>query len=267
MPRTHGSALITGASAGIGEAIARQLAREGTPLVLVARRRERLEALAAELGVPSLCVAADLSTLEGCAEVERAVRSAGVEVGMLVHSAGFGLLGSFTALDRARMLEMVDLNCRALVDLCGRFVPDMVARGRGGVVVVSSTVAFQGAPWVSTYGATKGFDLLFAEGLWGELRGTGVDVLALCPGPTRTEFAAVAGLDNQPPELVWSTPEAVARAALDGLGRRVVVVPGWLNWLASVAVRLGPRSLSTWVAGQLMFRTSPRLSQPSGARP
>lgn len=259
MPRYPGSALITGASAGIGAAFARLLAQEGMPLVLVARRRARLDALAAELGVPCVVVEADLSRPEGPAQVQAAVEAAGVEVGLLVLNAGVGTLGPLVGTPHERLLQMVDLNCRAVVDLSARFVPGMRARGRGGVVVVASTGAFQAVPWMAVYGATKSFDLHFAEALWGELRGSGVHVTALCPGPTRTEFAEAAGQDSDPPSFVWEDAVDVARAGLWGLGRRPVVVSGWLNWLGTLMVRLGPRALATWVAGQLMRQTSPRL--------
>lgn len=258
--RYPGVALVTGASSGIGAAFARRLAAEGYDLVLVARRLDRLSALAATLPTRTLCVPADLSAPEGPEAVEAAVRGAGVQVGVLVLSAGFGLMGPFEGLDRDRQLSMVDLHCRSQVELIHRFLPGMLAQGRGAVVLVSSISAFQASPWLSTYGATKAFTLSLAEALHVELGPRGVDVLGLCPGPTRTGWQEVAGVDADPPEALWAQPEEVVNTALRALGRRSGVVHGAQNRLLSWLVRLVPRSFAASSSGRVMRRSSKRLA-------
>jgi uncharacterized protein len=188
-------ALITGASSGLGRAYAESLAARGYDLVVVARREERLRDLArraaAAHGAEVRCVVADLATAEGLAACRAAVDERGVP-DIAILNAGFGSHGALWTLDREREVEMVRLNCVAVVDLAAHVLPGMVARGGGALVVVSSAAAWQPVPFMATYAATKAFELHLTEALAEELRGTGVRALAVCPGPTRTEFTLVA---------------------------------------------------------------------------
>lgn len=251
--RFGGAALITGASAGLGATFARALAARGMDLCLVARREERLRASAAELsrefGVRAVPVAVDLAAPGGTEALVRAVGEAGVDVGLLVANAGFGTYGPFAEQDPPTESRMVDLNCRAVVEQCHAFVPGMRARGRGGIIVVASTAAFQPTPYFAVYGATKAFDLAFAEALGAELAPSGIDVLALCPGFVATEFQQVAGAPIAGPTL---TPERVVDTALRSLGRRSSVVPGAYNALTVFGNRLVPRSWAARVVGWMM---------------
>jgi short-subunit dehydrogenase len=240
-------AVVTGASAGIGAAFARALAHEGVSCVLAARREDRLKELAAELerdhGVSTRIVAVDLSEEDGAATLADAV--ADLPVSILVNNAGYGLAGRFSALDAERMRRMVVLNCAAPVVLTHRLLPGMLERGTGAVVVTGSVAGSQPLPLHAVYGATKAFDAHFAESLWGELQGTGVDVVVLEPGSTESEFHDVAG---ELPHAGRPASEVVA-TALDALGEQPAVVAGWYNWLrASVARRLLPRSTQALVA-------------------
>lgn len=246
-------AMVTGASAGLGDCFARDLAARGLHLVLVARRADRLEALAGELGrrhgVQTLVVAQDLCAAGAGPALLAAV--AGREIGLLVNNAGFGHCGPFVDSERQRNADMVRLNCESVLDLCGAFLPPMAARGRGGMVLVASVAAFQPTPWMSLYGATKAFDLALAGGLAAELAPCGVDVLALCPGHTATEFHDVAGVEGAVAGRA-ADPMFVARGALDRLGRRRHWVPGLHNKLMAFGGRLVPRSWSTAIAGRLL---------------
>lgn len=231
-------ALVTGASSGIGEAFARRLAADDYDLVLVARRADVLEALAAELkekrGVAVETLAADLTQDAELSGVEARIRSdAGLE--LLVNNAGFGSEGRFHELDPAGETRMVRLNVEAVVRLTHAALQGMVERGHGAIVNVSSGVAFVPSPYFATYGATKAFVNSFTEALYEELRGTGVRVQALCPGFTRTGFQATAGVDSSRiPSFLWMEPEQVVEASLDGLRRGTLVcVPGLHNQLSS----------------------------------
>lgn len=235
--------LITGASSGIGEAFARRYASLGRDLIVVARRTERLEQLAEELRaahqISVLTITADLSTNEGCTTVSEVVSSAQWEVEGLVNNAGFGVLGKFEEIDPQRTLEMVDLNCRAVVALTQGFLPQMKARGKGEIIIVSSVVGALPAPWFSVYAATKSFDLYFGEALHGECEGTGVKVLTVLPGLTRTEFQASSGMrDYHSP---YRTAEQVVTTALAALGKKSIVVDGMMNKLLIHGTRFLPR--------------------------
>jgi short-subunit dehydrogenase len=264
MRRYPGIAVVTGASSGIGAAFARRLSDAGYDVAIAARRRERLESLANELPTRTIPVSTDLATRDGCESLLEAV--AGEEVGVLVHAAGFGCMGHFEQLPVDRQLDMVDLNARAAVHLCARLAPGMCARGAGGIILVSSISAFQATPWLAAYGATKSFVLSLAEALHVEYAARGIDVLALCPGPTRTEFAEVAAVDAEPPERLWSDAQAVVQGAVDALGRRPFVVHGASNrisaWLASVL----PRGLAARISGRVMSRMSERLRAEAADR-
>jgi len=240
-------ALVTGASAGIGVEFARALAREGVSCVLAARREDRMQALAEELekehGVATRVVAVDLSEESGAATLADAV--ADLPIAILVNNAGYGLAGRFSALDPERMRRMVVLNCVAPVVLTHRLLPGMLERGAGAVIVTGSVAGSQPLPLHAVYGATKAFDAHFAESLWGELQGSGVDVLVLEPGSTESEFHDAAGElphEGQPAREVVAT-------ALEALGQQPAVVAGWFNWLrAAVARRLLPRPIQALVA-------------------
>ena len=215
-------AVVTGASAGIGAEFARALAREGMSCVLSARREDRLKALAAEIeqtcAVATRVVALDLADPAGVEQLAAAVGD--LDVGVLVNNAGFGYAGRFDKQDPARLSEMIRLNCIAPVVLTRLLLPGMQARGRGAVIITGSVAGAQPVPFNCVYGATKGFDRLFGEGLWGELQGTGIDVLVLEPGTTETEFQSVGGEIAHPGEL----PVQVVDVALDALGRQPSVI-------------------------------------------
>ncbi|MEN8185419.1 MAG: SDR family NAD(P)-dependent oxidoreductase [Myxococcota bacterium] len=254
--RYGGWAVVTGASAGIGSEFARRFAREGLPVVLAARREDRLKDLATELerehGVETRAVAVDLAAADGADRLAEAV--ADLDVGVVVNNAGFGYAGAFAKLDTARLRDMVQLNCLAPVVLTSRLLPRLLERGRGAVIVVGSIAGNQPLPLHGVYGATKAFDRLFGESLWGELRGSGVDALVLEPGSTTSEFHQVAG------ELPHAGAPAadVVRTALDALGQQPSVIHGWGNWIRAVlAARLLPRSWQALVAKGVIERQTP----------
>jgi uncharacterized protein len=188
------TALVTGASSGIGEEFARQLAARGYDLILVARRKDRLEQLAEQLSTTTHVIDCDLGS--EAAKLPGKVEKLGVDVDLLVNNAGFGLRGHFTDLDADREAEMVRVNCEAVVTLTHAFLPAMIDRGRGGVITVASTAGMQPLPYETTYAATKAFAISFMEALSMELRGTGVRALVVNPGPVKTEWQSVAGYDE-----------------------------------------------------------------------
>ena len=251
-------AVVTGASSGIGEETARQLAALGLSVVLVARRRDRLEALAADLaaahGVEVRVSEHDLASPAGVEALITEVRP--LDVGLLVNNAGFGMKGGFVDLSLSEQRRMIELNCQTPVALTHGLGARIVARGRGGIIFVSSTAAFQGLPTSAVYGASKGFDLLLGEAVWDELRKTGVDVLTLCPGPTDTEGPRRTGVDPDKVPVKMMQVGPVVRAALLGLGKRAVVVPGASNRVAALLTRLVPRAMATRVAGRLIRRVT-----------
>ncbi len=255
-----GAALITGASSGLGEGFARALAAERQALILTARRADRLEALRAELvakhGVAVEVIATDLAAPDGPAAVMRAVTARGLTIDTLINNAGFGTRGAFAEADAATQIGMVDLNCRALVALAHAVLPGMVALGRGGILNIASTAAFQPGPWMATYYASKAFVLSFSEALHEEVRGTGVHVAALCPGPTRTEFAALAGMSDMALfERLAGDADAVVRDGLAALkANRAVKVSGAANAIGAGGVRFLPRALARRIAGGLQKR-------------
>jgi hypothetical protein len=253
-------AVITGASAGIGAEFARRVAERGINVILVARRRDRLEELASTIEdmyrVEVRVAPVDLASRQ-VVEVLAPVL-ADIEVGLLINCAGFGSNGPFLDMDRSVQESMISLNCRAPMLLTHEIVQGMRERGRGGVIYVSSVNGFCAARGMANYNATKAYDLLFAEGLAGELRPYGVDVQALCPGGTLTEFQQVAGLDTRKfgpfARLLFASPASVVSTSLRTLGRRVTVIPGVLNKLTVLTMRLLPRRLSTWILGSILNR-------------
>jgi short-subunit dehydrogenase len=250
-------ALVAGASEGIGAAFARALAARGLDVVLVARRAEPLTALAATLATRTVVVPADLAVPQGLDAV--AAATGDLEVGLVVANAAYSPIGRFVDLDPARTARALDLNCRAPLWLAHRFLPAMAARGRGGFILMSSLAGQQGSPRISTYAATKAFGAVLAEGLWAELRGSGVDVLACVAGAVATPGLAAAKRRRAPGTR---TPEDVVRAALRGLGRGPQVVPGALMRLSSA---LMTRVLPRRAAIALIDRASRDLAAPGDA--
>lgn len=242
-------ALVTGASAGIGAALARELARHGAKLILTARRRERLEALAAELtskGAEVRVVAADLNDRAAPQQVFDATEGAGLTIDILVNNAGLGQYGAFATGSIEQELSQVRVNCEAVVALSRLFVARMVERRRGWVLVVSSTASYQPIPYLSTYAATKVFDRFFALGVAAEVARFGVRVTALCPGPTESEFGSVAGVGNLMKRSSVQSAEDVARRGITGLARgRRIVIPYFSGRLTAQLVRVFPVGLIT----------------------
>jgi uncharacterized protein len=249
-------ALVTGASAGIGWALAGELAAGEVNLVLSARRTDRLEKLAATLiakhKIQVETVAGDLARPQAPAEIHDFTSKKGLEIELLVNNAGFGAFGYTHEIPSGTMTEMVQVNCAAVVDLTRLYLPKMVESGHGYILIVASTAAFQAVPFNSVYAATKAFDLLFAEGLSEEVRAAGVRVCALCPGPTRTEFQQVAQQPNRTFKVA-ETAEKVARVGLEGLAKgKSYVISGAMNRLMMEAERLAPRRFVTRMAANMM---------------
>ena len=246
--------LITGASAGLGVEFARQLSGRGQRLVLVARRKDRLDTLAKELG-NARAVAIDLSKSGAAAKLLADLKAAGEEVDTLINNAGFGLIGRFAELDAKRERQMIDLNVGTLTDLCRAVAPAMIKRKGGAILNVASTAAFQPGPNMAVYFATKAYVLSFTEALHEELKPHGVRVSALCPGPTRTEFGEVAGFGGNGlfDRVAMESAEVVA-AGLNGLDRnRAVVVTGFANKIGALSTRFAPRSVVRRIAGAIKY--------------
>ncbi len=242
--------IITGASAGIGADMARECAKRGWDLALVARRRDRLEALAAELraahGVTIVVQEADLTDAAACSGLIEALAADGHNIDGLINNAGFGQRGAVADISPERQTSMIDLNVRALTDLTVRVLPAMKARGKGRILNVASTAAFQPGPYMAVYYATKAYVLSFTEALHQELKGTGIKVSALCPGPTRSEFAEAADMNTA---ALFKTPltadsSAVAADAIAGLEKNAAVnVSGMANAAMAASIRFTPRPL------------------------
>lgn len=250
-------ALVTGASAGLGEEFARQLARRGTDLVIVARRAERLHSLATALqdehSVKVEVLAADLTDPSQLETVENRLSQVESPVDLLVNNAGFGGYGRFDAIDLDRHAHMLDLNVTALTRLSRVLLPELVRRARGGLINVASTAAFQPDPYGAVYGATKAYVLSFSQALHEEVKKDGVRVTVVAPGFTETEFQQVADVHAEGmPALARMGPGPVVRAALDGFAKgRAVVVPGAVNKVMAVGAATGPMSVARKVSGWL----------------
>jgi short-subunit dehydrogenase len=244
--------LITGASAGLGAEFARQCAKRGEPLALAARRRDRMEALAAELGGEVHIFAADLGKEGAAASLIAELAAEGLSVGTLINNAGFGLGGKFADRPLDRLSEMIDLNVRALTELCHLVLPGMRERGAGAILNVASTAAFQPGPNMAVYYATKAYVLSFTEALHHELKGSGIRVSALCPGPTHSEFSDVADSHSPTLERMKMPAAPVVALGLDGLDRnKAVVIPGFKNKVGAQASRLLPRSTMRNIIGRI----------------
>jgi short-subunit dehydrogenase len=243
-------ALVTGASAGIGAEFSRQLAAMGLNLILVARRRERIEELAGRL--ESTCkiqvrtIMADLSQPDFLPLILS--RTELIDVGLLVNNAGFGIAGKFLEHDVKNELALLDVNCRAPLILTHAFGRQMTQRKRGGIIFVSSVSGYIATPYESSYAASKVYELFLAESLRYELGKEGVDVLALCPGSTDTEFHEIAG--SRP--VAAMAVEPVVRLALRKLGKTSVAIPGWHNRLLVYLLKFTPRPMNTYFAGKVM---------------
>ena len=247
-------AIVTGASAGLGVDFARQLSKRGHRLVLVARRKDRLEELAQELG-NARAVAIDLSKKDAVAKLLADVEANGETVDLLVNNAGFGLIGRFADLDAKRERQMIDLNVGALTDLCRAVTPGMIKRKSGGIINVASTAAFQPGPKMAVYFATKAFVLSLSEALHEELKPHGVKVTCLCPGPTRTEFGDVAGFGGNGmfDKVAMESPEVV-RIGLNALDKnKAVAIAGFVNKMGALSTRFAPRSIVRKIAGAIKY--------------
>lgn len=243
-------ALVTGASSGIGAEFSRQLAQSGLNLILVARRKERLESLAHELEsrnkVTIKTVPLDLSQPDFLPSLVSATQA--IEVGLLINNAGFGLAGGFLDHDLDRELALLNVNCTAPLVLSHVFGRKMAERRKGGIIFVSSVSGYIATPFESTYAASKAYELFLAESLGYELGKSGVDVLALCPGSTDTEFHEVAG--SRPVAAMPVQP--VVALGLKKLGKKPVAIPGWHNRLLVYLLKYTPRRLHTLAAGRVM---------------
>ena len=248
-------ALVTGASAGIGEAFARLLAKRGFDLILVARREEKLNLIAEELrrkhGIEVMVIPMDL-TLEDSADV--LFRKVGeFDVGLLVNNAGFGYYGKFVKQAPERFSDMIKLNILTFTLLTRKFADRFIKKGRGGIILVSSLSAFQPTPGMALYGATKGFELLLGEAMAEEIRGKNVDITVLCPSATLTEFQRVAG--GVPHDGM--TAEFVAAKALECLGKKRIAIPGFWNKILGKANRFLPRNVVTWITAKALSHYLP----------
>ncbi|WP_374942464.1 SDR family NAD(P)-dependent oxidoreductase [Sphingomonas sp.] len=249
--------LITGASAGLGEGFARAVAAQGDDLILTARRIDRLEALAADLraahGVKVHVFAADLAHHAAPDHLVADIAAAGLTVDTLINNAGFGTRGVFAEAALETQTGQIDVNCRALVALTHALLPPMVARKSGAILNIASVAAFQPGPWMAVYYATKAFVLSFSEALHEEVKPSGVRVTALCPGPTRTEFAEVAGMgDSELFERFASAPDTVIRDGLSALkAGQAIKVSGLMNTLMADSIRFTPRVFARRIAGAL----------------
>jgi uncharacterized protein len=250
-PSPSTAALVTGASSGIGVDFARELAGRGHNVVLVARRADRLEALATELGeahgIRAEALSADLIDPEAVAALPARIAGLGLDVNILINNAGYGSAGQFVDLDGRSESDMVRLNCETVVALSHAYAPSMVERGAGAILIVASSAGIQPIPGQATYAASKAFALSFSEALHTELSHLGVAVTALCPGPIDTEFADRAGLTDafaSLPSFVRVSPAACAKTAIDGLARnRRMVVPGMAVKASVVSSRYTPHAV------------------------
>jgi short-subunit dehydrogenase len=252
-PGPERTSVVTGASSGIGLEIAKDLARRGRGVTLVARResvlRELADHLASAHGVRADVLAVDLSDAAARGAMPAALAERGLTVDVLVNNAGLSTTGPVHGSDRDREIGMIRTNVEAVVDLCSLFLPGMVERRTGAILNVASTAAFQPLPGQAGYGATKSFVLSYTHALRGELKGTGVTATALCPGPVDTGFGEAAGFSKEDaesalPKFMWVTPEVVARDAVAGLDAgKAVVIPGMANRVAARAAYLTPRAL------------------------
>ncbi|MGD0303288.1 MAG: SDR family oxidoreductase [Candidatus Acidiferrales bacterium] len=252
--------LVTGASAGIGLELAKLLAEGGTNLVLTARRTDRLQKLASDLaskhGVKTEVLSVDLTRPEAPAEIFAATVQKGIDVELLVNNAGFGAFGNAWEIPAEKMVDMIQVNCSAVVHLTRLYMPPMVARGHGDILIVASVAGFQAVPYNAVYAATKSFDLLFSQAITEEASGTGVNICALCPGSTDTEFQEVS---HQPDRVLRKaeTAEKVARVGLEALAAgKSYVISGRKNKLMVESQRIAPRQFVVRMVKKMMRPTT-----------
>lgn len=262
-PAPDRAAVVTGASSGIGSELARELCRRGHQVVLVARSEAKLAELASELGERAHVLPADLAERSARTALLGRIEELGLTPDVLVNNAGLSTLGPVAKADVNAELNMIEVDVAAVADLCTRFLPGMVARGRGALLNVASTAAFQPLPGQTGYAACKAFVLSYTQSLAGELRGTGVSATALCPGPVDTGFGATAGFTDEEahgalPAILWRDAATVAKAAVDGMARgRTVVIPGAANRVSAALAQVTPRSLLV----PLLARNHPGLKR------
>lgn len=262
--------LVTGASAGLGVEFAHRFAARGADVVLVARRADRLETLAAEIrskySVEATVLAADLAVSGAGTRLKQQLDERGIRVSSVVNNAGYGSHGPFVDADPDRMASEIALNVASLVEISRAFMPDLLA-GSGALVNVASTAAFQPTPGMAVYGATKAFVLNFTEALWFEARGTALTVLAVCPGPTKTEFFDVVGTEDAAVGRMQTAEQVVgaAFAALDRKSSPPSVVSGFANWVSSVSTRWITRRGAALISGRVLgnVRMRPAKSHQS----
>ena len=255
---TRPLALVTGASAGLGVEFAKLLAKDGYDLVLVARRLDRLEELAKSLqsqhGITTYCVSVDLSLPDAAVTVDKYLKDHQLQVEVLINNAGFGALGQFVDIDLQEQLRMIQVNVSTLVHLTGLLLPGMIARGKGRVMNVASTAAFQPGPLMAMYYATKAFVLSFSEAVHHEIRKTGVTVTCVCPGPTPTEFQQAAKMEESKMfnSRMMVDPVTVAKVGYEAMlkGKRLII-PGKLTNVLAFATRLTPRGMVLRVAERM----------------
>lgn len=249
-------ALITGASGGLGTEFANQLAEKGLDLVLVARRADKLaevkKSIESKYGNNVHLIIADLTEKGAVRNLEKVIKDNNWEIGILVNNAGFGTYGFFHELDLEKELKMLDINIKVPLELTGLIVPNMVRRKKGAVIFLGSVGSYQPTPFFGNYSATKAWNLMFGESLYGELKPKGVDVICLTPGYTKTEFQTVAGNKDQKPLAGWSEPKDVVGRALKFLGKKPSTIPGFLNWFLAWSIRFTPRKMAISTAYQLL---------------
>lgn len=244
------TALITGASTGIGLEFAKRFAKDGYHLVLVARNRERLEEVAASITsqqpISVHVIGMDLSEVDAPQRLYDLVLGMDVHLDVLVNNAGFGMFGEFAQTDRVTELKMIDLNVRALTDLTKLFLPSMIEKGSGSILNIASTAAFQPGPLMAVYYATKAYVLSFSEALANELKGTGITISAFCPGPTATEFQERANMNASRLQLLQMDVTMAVNIGYRGFKqRRTIIIPGFRNRLLVMLVRFLPRKVVT----------------------
>lgn len=246
-PERYGPwAVVAGASEGLGAAFARQCSERGLKVVLIARREPVLRELAASLKTETRCVTLDLAQPDAAARLAEA--TAELDVGLVVYNAALSPIGPFQQQSLEENLKAIEVNVRTPTAVAHHFVPRLVKRGRGGLVLLSSLTAFQGSPFVSTYGATKSYNLALAEGLWAELRGSGIDVLGVCAGATATPNLLKA-TTKAPPGM--QQPDDVVRETLNSLAAGPLLIPGRFNRFASFFMRrLMPRRMTIQIMGE-----------------
>ena len=254
------TALVTGASAGLGEAFAEELARQGYDLYIVARRKDRLDSLASrlrqEFDISVIPLQCDLTKQDDRERLFDATGGERSEIDLVINNAGFGKVGNFHQHSKEIVRSMIDLNVMAVADLAHMYLPRMVQREKGAMVIVSSIASFQPLPYFALYAATKSFDRILGESLYEELKPHGVHVLTLCPGPTRTEFYLVSGVDSSlsfksmdASDVIQQTMRALAKKNWE-------TIPGWKNKFLTAGQSLLPRFLVNKISGWLMHRVA-----------